>query len=251
MRITERHERANKAVLKCLNFARNQGISIASIVSGVALASLPFLHIEPRQLWWTAFIIAALLTVSSNVAALFRDRSFEKLELVNKTSEQAVKVLLEDVGKRILTNLSVDNECSRITFYGKSDAGFVPLARYSRNPNYMHTGRKLYPDGQGAIWDAWEHGRAFDKTRNKMRERLIDWHESKNIPRTVVENFNMLPRTLIGLRLEKDRPLGVVIVESTDQLQDQLVNDLETQHALDPVLPVLQTLHPVFSEIAG
>ena len=61
---------------------------------------------------------------------------------------------LTDLGKRVLDSLDLDNEWTRITFYGKSDKGIVLLARYSRNPTYMNPGRKIYPNGQGTIWDA-------------------------------------------------------------------------------------------------
>lgn len=154
MRIVEKHERTNRAVLRFLNFARNEGISIVSLIAATVLAVVSALRFEPQGLWITVLIITALIAVSGNIAALFRDRNFERLELVNKTSERAVKVLLADVGKRLLFGLNLDNEHTRVTFYGKSASGFVPLARYSPNPTFMVPGRRLYPDDQGTIWDA-------------------------------------------------------------------------------------------------
>lgn len=251
MRIVDKHKKQNDRVLRFLDFLRNQGVSIISGGAALAVTILGACKFDPEPVWLTTLCIVGAFAILGNVVAIFRDRSFAKLERVNEIAETAVKQLLEDLGKRVLSSLNLDTNQTRITFYGKLEKGFVPLARYSSNPTYMTPGRKQYPDKQGTIWDAWEHGRAFDSTRKRKKELVRDWHVSKGIPPEIVDNFTMLPTCIAGLRLGNDKPLGVIIIESNDGFAEQLVDPLRDGDIFSPFLPILKTLHPAFSDIAS
>ena len=112
----------------------------------------------------------------------------------------------------------------RITLYVHDSSGsFVPVARYSSNANYRSIARHKYPDDQGCIGDAWKNGRVFRNRYPNAETQLdsyLDACEAEGISREVASGLRMKSRLLFGHRVDDvggEKPLAVIIVESTDR----------------------------------
>lgn len=255
MGVYEKHVKGNQKVLDVVYWWRNHRATVISIVSAGMLAVLGAWRFDPFPLWLGLFVVAVLGAIVREFVAWRDDRDFNTVESdyeevlrFQEVTRDALTQLLQDLGKRICHELDIDDEKTRITFYGHRPGEFVPLARYSSNPDIQQIGREFYPDDQGIISFTWREGRKRFSAARKNREERIKLHSSTGIPREVIENFNMIPRCILGLRLDPN--LGVVIIESENQLKDDHLTTLADTKLLSPVLPVLRTLKPVFSDIA-
>jgi len=111
----------------------------------------------------------------------------------------------------------------RITIYTYDPEGFfLPFARFSFNTDFNNKGRGLYPDHQGCISKAWQHGRFF---ANNFPDAGENWEEYKNLfleegfSEDEIRALTMKSRLYFGWRIldtRGEKPLAVVIVESTN-----------------------------------
>lgn len=262
MSFVDSFEQSNKRRAERRLRWKNHGINVVSVILSVALTFLAAFRFPGAWLWIWFFLLALVIigTFIKEIVTFRNDRDFaalvrecQGLRDYKRTTTQAVTELLEDLGRRSCEALNINNEHTRITFYGHSTKGFVPLARYSMNPSIMRIGRTLYPEEQGIIWDTWTNAKAnFTARGAKTEQDLIAMHVNTGVPEQVVKEFNMIPRYMIGIRLDQDSTrLGVVIVESQKQLNRGLTTQLTASGLLNPVLPVLRTLEPVFEEISN
>lgn len=263
MNYTERWDAATRRAGERRLWWKNHGINIASVLLSIALTVLATIRLPQswEWLWWVLLVAVALGVAAKEVFAFKVDCDFKTLMAeyrqareYQRVSSRALTRLLEDLGRRISVKLGINDEHSRITFYGHSPNGFVPLARYSANPDIMSIGRDLYPDGQGVIWSAWTAGRAEFSSwgrHDESYEDMILRHVATGIPLDVVKKFKMKPRYMTGLRLSSDGAnLGVVVIESEHRLRKDLALQLSDTGILNPILPVLRDLQPIFSDIA-
>lgn len=134
---------------------------------------------------------------------------------------------LRKVPVKLLTNFLIylANELEfteryRISLYIHRGNSFFRLSRFSRNPNYNRTGRKLYPEDEGCLADAWERGASVvqlpdPKNWEEYKKELEDKH---NIDGDVADKLTMKSRSYVGIRLTDPRTnahRGVVVFEST------------------------------------
>lgn len=143
-----------------------------------------------------------------------------------KATKKALDRMLKTFAIRILTNVRAQyNPHIRVTLYGRkiSIGGkhvFIPLTRYSYNPQLEKMGRKTYPDDEGFIRKVWENGAYTWKSISKNRkERKKEFVDEFNMPMSTVEKLTMIPCSMAGIRLENadGEKLGLLILESNDE----------------------------------
>jgi hypothetical protein len=111
----------------------------------------------------------------------------------------------------------------RITLYAYDSSGqFLPLARYSRNPEYTGNVRPFYPKDQGVISRTWSDGWCFvsdyPDPKEKPEEYLMRCKRD-GIPEEVIKDLGMPSRLYCGYRISDTRgreQIAVIITESTD-----------------------------------
>lgn len=250
------HQAGNDKALGVVYWWRSHRATVISVISTGLLALLGAWRFNPLWLWGAFFVLAIVGALLKEYVAYRDDKDFQFLEKEHaqtlqyqETTTEALTQLLQGMGKRICQELGIDDEKTRITFYGHCSEGFVPLARYSFNPNIQQIGRLNYPDGEGIIWDTWTDQRQRFYAPRKDREARIKQHILTGVSRETIEKFNMIPRCILGLRLDPE--LGVVIIESDNILKDSHLSTLAGTRLLDPILPVLKTLRPVYSDLAS
>ena len=127
----------------------------------------------------------------------------------------------------------------RITIYSHDEGKFfVPFGRFSPNTEYKKKGRDVYPDHQGCIAKAWQHGRYFcndypdhDADRSAYVNRVC----REGYSRTEARNLAMKSRLFYGWRVlssQDKSPLAVVLIESTEVerwTEDQLNSFFEKE----------------------
>lgn len=122
----------------------------------------------------------------------------------------------------------------RITLYVHDGNGhFVPIGRYSSNPNYRTPSRNRYPDNEGLISRAWENGWVFDNRfpcKTLKRGDWIDYHLELGIKRNTAKKFNM-PSTLYAIKRIDDingNSVALLAVESTfsDRYKENNLKDI-------------------------
>lgn len=153
-----------------------------------------------------------LNSLRSRLAALEHQRAIETADFL----ERARQVLVDLAGTLRLGSVG------RVTVYRHDGQAFIVLARYSEGPTYNGTGRKIYPDDQGLIGFAWQHGEAFVDNLPDPTADFPAWEaalqaQGFGLPRNVLEEMNMQPRCLAGIALKAPKSpdrVGVVVFES-------------------------------------
>ncbi len=155
--------------------------------------------------------------LSRNKSALSKsaeeNRWFEYCELIQRH--------VELIGKHKLSfqKAGVD----RISIYLYDNAKyFLRAGRFSYNPDYNTSGRKIYPKNEGCIGKTWETGDFFignlpDPTKNKKAyDQAL---RVMGLPKEAINGLTMRSRLYYGIRFsdgEDHSPIGVIVVESTD-----------------------------------
>lgn len=202
-------------------------------------------------------------TLRGDIARLQGEKA--QLEAVVSEWEGAAQLLADGVLLTLAEGLDFkagDHNLERVTIYCHDPAGyFVPFGRYSRNTRFNSKGRSHYPDDEGCIGKAWEHGRHF---MNGFPDPTISGREyveltrEQGLTKRAAEGLTMRSRLYFGWRVRDtsdSESLAVVIVESLDPDRytcDDLVAFFKSQ---DPFLrkfvELLQPRLPQLSKAAG
>lgn len=190
----------------------------------------------------SVLVIAAILTVPSIILTAYKSAKFSAILKENNKLKEDISFFKENY-KTILNGFltpfalnslmfgSKKTNSERITLYihyslkneCTNKPVFVPVARYSANPNFNKPGRPQYPDNQGCIAQTWEHGTSFDDQFPDFQKTPSEYtnYNQKNyfIPQNITHKFHMKPRLIYGQRIEHSiaGPIGVIIIESTEK----------------------------------
>jgi hypothetical protein len=113
------------------------------------------------------------------------------------------------------------------------------LGRYSKNPEFCKKGRALYPDSEGCISHAWNHGESIiDDLPDPAADIEIYATQHKNewgINKQVTKGFRMKSRSYVALAIEDrlQKRIAVVVFESTQPngaLNKDKINALLVSH---------------------
>ena len=176
---------------------------------------------------WIVFIVSALLTVGGQVADWRRtprqtelQRKVASLEDIVQTSRNDYFQLFQNQLAVLANDLLKLSDKDRVSVYKHDGQAFVMLGRYSKNPEFCKTGRGTYPEGEGCIARAWQHGEAsVDDLPDPMTHeddyyaRLkSDW----NIKKGTARSFKMKSRSYVAIALEDhaSKRIAVIVFES-------------------------------------
>lgn len=163
-----------------------------------------------------------------------------RIEARNKELADAIKAL----ARRMVSELGVDTTNTRITVYlhwtgyigQKKCEGFVPVARYSNNPNLAKPGKKFHDDSHGAIAATWQTGFYFKDDYPADEDEWVERATSENLPlcREDAKKIRMKSVCIAGTRLDHDNhSVGVIIIESVKKWVDTNVSDRIAEEAGD------------------
>jgi hypothetical protein len=156
-----------------------------------------------------------------------------------------------------------EKKADRITIYAHEDGPgggyFIPLGRVSFNTVYEKVGRRIYPDDQGVIAEAWRHGEVyrFAYPDPKVKpEAYIAQLGKEGIPAEVVGAIRMKSRFFYGRRISDahgHRYLAVLILESKEPnryTKEELreffgKNEAMLSHLVERIGPILPKMTQV------
>lgn len=132
--------------------------------------------------------------------------------------KEIINFIVKYIGEEKLEMGKYHDNSERISLYVYDQRGFFPQSRYSANPELAKIRRPRYPPGQGAIWEAWQHGEYFREYPDVAADPEGYYNlvmECENIPREEAEQLSMKPQMIYGRRIgANENPLAVIIVES-------------------------------------
>ncbi|TFC48899.1 hypothetical protein [Cryobacterium shii] len=125
---------------------------------------------------------------------------------------------------QLLHELGLSGPEHRASVFARHDDGTFTLAgRYSANGNYRIPGRAIYAASEGlvaATWGDMQSHRADLPTRRPAWNKAVA--KQFNMPEAVVAALRMQSLSYVCMRIDRPegastRPVGVLIVESTDK----------------------------------
>jgi hypothetical protein len=151
------------------------------------------------------------------------------LEEVSNAYSEAIEQhasICQELIRQVLSSLAAKlalGDSERVSLYGHNGNAFVLAGRFSKNPLFAKAGRPSYPDDQGCIGRAWQHGECFvdnlpDPILNKRAWATVmedDWE----IPRSTSNHITMKSRAIYGCAFDhssNSHRTAVLIIESTD-----------------------------------
>lgn len=163
------------------------------------------------------------------------DEAKESVEILAQNAQSVCEGFLQDLARGPLDFGAQAQNNERVTLYvHDSERHFQPIARFSFNQSFMKRGRSRYPENQGCIGRAWEHGWCFEILPTDSDEWEAACTE-QGVPRTVAKALNMKSRLYCACAIQIDstpKPIAVIVIESTDptryteeQLEAVLTND--------------------------
>lgn len=110
----------------------------------------------------------------------------------------------------------------RISVYKHDGKAFVMLGRYSANAEYQKKGRKIYPENEGCIGQAYATGSFFKEFPDPDQEweNYLKEHISLGLKKKVIQKLTMKSRSYFVKALDDGRfgaRLAVVVFESTQE----------------------------------
>jgi len=130
----------------------------------------------------------------------------------------------------------------RISLFSARVDHFVLVARCSLGPRHQTAGRERYPLTEGCLGQAWENGRAAETTLPDPGVRPAQWRDEMgrrwNVPSEVAERLTMKSRSYVACRIDgtpESNPLGVIVFESLNSLEQIRLPDGKDQCVMDPV----------------
>lgn len=156
-------------------------------------------------------------------------------DLVISNARSLCDGYLQDLARGPLKFGTMSENSERITLYvHDSEKHFRPIGRFSFNQKYISTGRASYPDDQGCIGQAWQHGICFEILPDPVADER-KWQEAchqHRIPLGVSKGLRMKSTLLYACTVQNaahPRPVAVLVVESTDK-------DRYTKEQLDELI---------------
>lgn len=166
------------------------------------------------------FIISWIHTVNNSVdfhalRVEANNLSENNEHLINNLESVPVKVV-----KSVFNHLNFKYS-ERITIYRFDENCFVPVGRYSINPEFKNYGRKSYPKDQGFIGYTWKNGAVhFDGLPDpvKSKKRYIkDIIAKCNMEEDIIEALSMKSRAYYCRNLlYNHEPIAVIVFESIE-----------------------------------
>ena len=225
---------------------------------------------ETIQVWTSyLFFIFTLLAIIVLFIQLRKAKRFstlkEEIELLRKEVVAYDRVVYKQTDSflstlsRDILKFGTNPDCDeRITIYvHDSDGYFVPVGRYSENPNLEKKGRSKYPDDQGFIAKAWQRDFCFandypdpDSNSKAYIRRLSE----DKMPADIIAGLKMKSRLFFGCRiknLQTQEPIALLIIEATKinrykekDLKYRFNGKLKIKIAtllqeLEPILPII------------
>ncbi len=127
---------------------------------------------------------------------------------------------------------------SRITIYRYNSTHFIPVSRYSKNPDYDNINRKSYPKNVGYISKCWakEEGRYFKclpDPKIGLQNYINYTHKETGMLKKDIKELTMKSRSFYGKTLydENRKAFLIVLIESVHpniKNIDQIKQDLES-----------------------
>lgn len=118
-----------------------------------------------------------------------------------------------------MDDLSVDFTTARISVYRHKDRSFIMLARVSQSLDLEQKGRDTYPDKEGVIGLAWNHGSAsvtnLPESRDAWDQKCVREYGMRP---SAMAGLAMQSRSLVGLRIDTHgadpEHVGLIVLES-------------------------------------
>ncbi len=217
------------------------GVAAMLLVAACAFAhfGLIYAHCQKRR---------TLSTLEDQLQA-FKDERDMWLQDIHALSE----AYLLSLAKGPLKFGTQDNNCERITLYvHDSNGSFLPIGRFSFNPCFTQKGRPKYPDNQGAIAKAWQHGWCFINDYPDPHTAEIGYQkrcEKEGIPQDVLDTIRMKSRLFCGYTIWNSshrRQLAVLLIEATEpeRYTEQELKQLLQQKEREYLCDLLERLEP-------
>lgn len=219
-------------------------LAVLPTVGAVLLGVAPFLGRPWRGVFVVSSIVLVLVGIvvslrqrprrselMRDVCEIDKERKREKAEYVKFAQERDAELrdAIKTLARRILSELGIDLTTTRITIYlSHAERNcFIPLARYSRNPDLANPGRSRYDRYDGAIDRAWTKGFVFVDGYPENNEEWVSFMCSQaRFPQDVAEAIRMKSRCIAGVQLSHDHhPVGVLIIEADQSWTDATLED--------------------------
>ncbi len=221
--------------------------------------------------FWTALLIVVLtmLSLLFFVLNLQRGRRFSAIQQENESLKKQVltyDTVIDEHTDRLLSSFakthlkfgSISGCYERITIYVHDPLGyFVPIGRYSDNPEFQKKGRSKYQDNQGFIAKAWQENYYFkndypDPSANPIQ--YTDYLRSEGLPANTINKIKMKSTLLFGYRIRDlitDKPIALMILESTKKNRYKQ-RDLQSKFDIvnKDISTLVQRLKPILPNIS-
>lgn len=211
-----------------------QALNVVATVALVVLAI--WLGDLPKQDRWrnvafgsfgvsaVVYAVTAFMLLRQTPGTRSLERRVEELEHQLEAAEDTARADYFDLFRnQLLSELAKQlgfEATERISCYNHDGTQFVMLGRYSKNPTYNDRGRAVYPDDQGVLARAWQHGEGYaylphpEDDHPRFLEVLErDW----NIDAETAANFTMPSQVLCAYAITdtNDDHVAVIVFEST------------------------------------
>lgn len=164
-----------------------------------------------------------MLVFQSIVGIAAAQRATRKTDFIKATAEIArlrgtLHPLFDGYLAELAIALGLDGN-DRISLYAHFGNGFYRIGRYSSNPVFRRSGRKVYPDDEGCIGRAWTQGDFsllglpnFSTNDTQYVAQLV----ALNLNEETIRALSMKSRGYWAVRIERSatEQLGVLVVES-------------------------------------
>lgn len=185
---------------------------------------------------WFLFIVAilALTSILAWLSTINNNDSLSQLRRKNsklKDQKEHVEGILFSLPtefSKLLSNKWLLQGDSRITIYRYTKINFIPVSRYSKDPDYDNINRESYPKDVGYISKCWavEEGKYFNNLPDpikSLREYIDFSNEETGMLKKDVKDLTMKSRSFYGKTLydEDGKAFLIVMVEST---QSEIAN---------------------------
>ena len=176
------------------------------------------------------FVIGLFYTLLIAVCLWVKKRynGDQKCRRCQRNIERNYHDRVDDVLKNISEKIKFNDDTQRISVYsydsgmGSKEPSFTLLGRFSKNPVYKQFRRgRIYPVGQGVIWEAWKNGSHFvDVVPDPQdRDQYIKFHTDLNVSESIAQTFSMQSRWYFACAVDgvKKERIAVIVCESTKE----------------------------------
>lgn len=191
---------------------------------------------------WYYWGVSILIFLGANVISIKNYESKNELknriihlEEYNSNLNSTLESIPIDMIKTLGKAIKLGNE-ERITLYrvdsNDENKVFVPVARFSDNPNFKQYGRSTYPLNQGYIGQCWEKEEIYVsnlESYEKKKRKYISDAKKVGMEQSDIESLSMKSRSFFGKRLHHngDDAIAILIIESMNQTLPFEVEELK------------------------